>query len=344
MNPGRFDTLSKFRAVHLGKAIYCRGFNFTNASMHADAKQATYEMWFACKRLNRKVRRVWRASKVGSAWLPQELVDHIVDYVSDDGPTLFACTHLSRTWCIAARAHLYRTFTVSDYFGFEAIDDLQSMGIIDLVRKVVAVRKVNWQADFLTPSTMERLHTFTRVQELDIRYLDVGAPLLWLHEHGDILRSTVRFLTLRYPRGSIKEIACFIGSFPKLEDLTVDGIGVDIFRDSQVPAIRRSLPFTGRLTLIRISDQEFPSALSTSMQNGVGFRTVDLQLCVEMQELVDACAGTMERLICHPSDFHGTYKFLYSVTGESNINCQALRTWTCRGAIPSATSRSTSAP
>ena len=197
--------------------------------------------------------------------------------------------------------------------------------MIDLVRKMVAIRRVNWQADFLIPSTMDRMHAFTRLQELDIRYLDVGAPLLWLHEHCDVLKSTVRSLTLRYPRASIQQLGCFISLFSKLENLTVVGIGVTIAHDFQVPAITRSPPFTGRLTLMRIPDQELLSALA-SMRNGVKFRTVDLQFCVEVQELVDACAGTMERLICHPSDFHGTYRHLYSVMGESNINCQTLRT------------------
>ena len=198
--------------------------------------------------------------------------------------------------------------------------------MIDLVRKMVATRRVNWQADFLIPSAMERMHAFTRLQELDIRYLDVGAPLSWLHEHCDTLKSTVRSLTLRYPRASVKQLACFISLFSRLEDLTVDGIGVAIVYDSQVPAITRSPPFTGRLTLTRISDQEFLSSLA-SMQNGVRFRTVDLQFCGEIQEIIDACAGTMERLISNPSNLHGMYWFLYSITvaGESDISYQTLR-------------------
>ena len=301
--------------------------------MHTDAKQATYTMWFACKRLNRKVRRALGSSKVGNAWLPQELVDYIVDHISDDRPTLFACTHLSRTWCIAARAHLYRTFTVSDRAGFDAIDDLQNMRMIDLVRKMVATRKVN-QADFLTPSTMERMHAFTRLQELDIRYLDVGAPLLWLHEHGDILKSTVRSLTLRYPKGSIKQLACFISKFSSLENLTVDSIDIASVYDPRVPVINSSPPLTGRLTLTGIFDQEFLSALA-SMPRGIKFRTVDLQFCGEMQEIIDACAGTMEKLICHPSDARGTCsarvldsRSLYYVLDLENLDlsrCDSLR-------------------
>ena len=279
----------------------------------------------AAQHLNRNVERVSGVGEVGNTWLPQEIVDYIVNHISDDRPTLFACTYLSRTWCIAARVHLHRTFTISDHEGFDVIDDLQQVGVIDLVRKVVAVRKFN-QANFLMPSKMERLHAFARLQELEIGSLDVEAPLLWLYEHCDVLKSTVLSLTLRYPKAGIKQLACFISLFSNLENLTVDGIGTGAATvdDSQVPVVSNSPPFTGRLTLMGIRDEEFLSALA-SMQNGVRFRIVDLQFCLGMQELVDACAGTMERLVCHPSESHGTYRYLYSVMGESDIRCQTLR-------------------
>lgn len=242
-------------------------------------------------------------SKAGAARLPQEIVDCIVNYVSEDRPTLFACTHLSRTWCIAARAHLHRTFTVSDPAGFDAANDLQRMGIIHLVRRIVVARQIH-QTDFLLPETMTRLHAFTHLQELDIRYLDVGEPLRWLHEHCDILKSTVRTLTLRYPRGSIKQLLCFISLFAGLENLTVDSIDREAAPDAFVPVLESSPPLTGRLTLTGIFDQEFMSGL-VSLQKGVKFRTVDLQFCGEVQEIIGGCAGTVEKFICHPSDFRG---------------------------------------
>ena len=235
--------------------------------------------------------------------LPQELVDCIVDYVSEDRSTLFACTRLSRTWYIAARAHLYRTFTVLDFAGFDAADDLQRMKMIHLVRKIVVVRQIH-QTDFFLPEMMSHLYTFTHLQELDIRYLEVGPPLLWLHEHCEILKSTVRTLTLRYPRGSIKELLCFISLFSGLENLTVDSIDRDFDMETFVPVLETSPPLTGRLALTGIFDQEFMSGL-VSFPKGVNFRTVDLQFCGEVQTIVDGCAGTMKRFICHPSDFHG---------------------------------------
>jgi hypothetical protein len=191
------------------------------------------------------------------------------------------------------------------------------MGMIDLVRKLVVSRKVN-QPDFFIPPTINVLYAFTRVQELEIRYFDVGAPLPWLHEHCDILKSTVQSLTLRYPKGSVKQLACFISMFSNLENLTVDSIDIAPVYDPRVPAIESSPPFTGRLTLTGIFDQDFLCALA-SMQKGVRFRTVDLQFCGEMQEIIDACAGTMERLICHPSDARGMHSSPYPLMKGSDI-------------------------
>lgn len=235
--------------------------------------------------------------------LPQELVDSIVGYISEDRATLFACTRLSRTWYIAARAHLYRTFTVSDSAGFDAADDFQTMKIIHLVRRIVVARQIH-QMDFMLPETMTRLRAFTRLQELDIRYLNVGPPLAWLHGNYNILTSTVRTLTLRYPKGSIKELLCFIGLFSGLENLTVDSIDRDSSPGALVPVLDTSPPLTGRLGLTGIFDQEFMSGL-VSFRKGVKFRTVDLQFCGEAQAIIDGCAGTMKRFICQPSDPHG---------------------------------------
>ena len=311
MKPGHSVPLRKLRAIHSGNAVIFVDVplsltNLSAASAHTlDTKQVSYTLWFACKSLNRRVKRALGVGKANSIWLPQELVDCIVDYISDDRPTLFACTHLSRTWCISARFHLYRTFTVSASSEFDAVEDLQRMGMIHLVRRMVATRKIN-QADFLLPTTLTRLHAFTHLQELDIRYLDVGNLLLWLHEHCDILKNTVRTLTLRYPRGSIKQLVCFINLFSNLENLTVDSIDRTIAYDSKVPVIEYSPPLTGRLTLTGIFDPEFIAGLA-SMQKGVRFRTVDLQFCGEVQEIIEACAESMERLIYHPSDFRGAY-------------------------------------
>lgn len=175
--------------------------------------------------------------------------------------------------------------------------------MIHLVRRAIIARQI-YQEDFLLPETMIRLHAFTHLQELDIRYLDVGLPLCWLHEHCEILKSTVRTLTLRYPKGSIKQLLCFISLFSGLENLTVDSIDRDFTPGVFVPVLETSPPLTGRLTLTGIFDQEFMSGL-VSLQKGVKFRTVDLQFCGELQGIVDGCAGTMERFIYHPSDFRG---------------------------------------
>ena len=85
----------------------------------------------------------------------------------------------------------------------------------------------------------------------------------------------------------------------------MDSIDIASVYDPQVPVINSSLLLTGRLTLRGIFGQEFPSALA-SMLKGTRFLTVDPQFCGEIQEIIDAFAATIQKLICHPSGTRGT--------------------------------------
>jgi hypothetical protein len=316
------EPLSRFYGIRSGRVIVFVDVSlvFTHVSMPTpDAEQMSYILWFTCKHYLRKVKKVRLGmSRARSVRLPQEIVDYIVDHISDDRSTLFACTHLSRTWCIAARMHLHRTFTVSDSAGFNIVDDLQKIGVIHLVHRVVATRKVNQKDFLLHPKALTRLNAFASLQELDLKYLDVGELGLGLHDHCDTLRSTVRTLALRYPTGSAKRIVYFISLFSKLENLTVDSINTVVTDDSGVPLIERSPPLTGRLRLSGISDPEFICGLA-SMQEGIRFRTVDLRFCREVQEIIGGCAGSMERLIWHSSDFLGAQRVQRSVMVGSDV-------------------------
>ena len=253
---------------------------------------------------------VTQTSRVG--WLPQEIVDYIVGKVSHRRRTLIACTQVSRTWWIAARAHLYRTFTVSDPAGFEAdINELKNMGITNLVRRVV----VRWAYDngefiFGTPE-LTPLKAITHIQELDLRRLDINELVLTLrHEHFDTLKSTVRTLVLSRPTSSTKHILWFISLFSHLEDLSVLGLDMLDNDDTQVPAIESPPSLTGRLVLKSITHQsEFIHGLA-SMQNG--FRTVELQSCKEVRGIIESCAETVERLIWQSDSPLGVYNLISS--------------------------------
>lgn len=269
------------------------------------AKKKTYIIWFMWTHFLRTVKETTDGPRAPrGVYCPQEIVDQIVDYISDDRATLLACTRLSRVWCIAARHHLYRTFKVSGSAGLKAINDLKTMGMIHLIKRMIATRKTN-QADFLSPpKALARLNLFTHLQELHFRYLDVGRLVFRLHEDCDTLRSTVRTLALRTPTGSTTRIACFIGLFSKLENLTVENIDAVVTDDFQLPVIECPPPLTGQLTLSGISNLDFFCDLA-SIPKEVGFREVGLHCCQEVQDIIDACAGTMERLTWHSSGSNG---------------------------------------
>ncbi|KAF8524126.1 hypothetical protein BU17DRAFT_63484 [Hysterangium stoloniferum] len=54
------------------------------------------------------------ASKCASkGFLPQELVDEIVDYISHDNPTLLACHITCHTWAMSAKRYLFKELAIS---------------------------------------------------------------------------------------------------------------------------------------------------------------------------------------------------------------------------------------
>ena len=268
----------------------------TLSALAPDAEKMSYTLGFAWKYLVRKMKR----SRSG-LWLPQEIVDHIVDHIWDDRPALLVCIHLSRAWYLAARPHLYRTFTASDPARFKTVDSLRKIGVIHIVRKIFVIQKEGQEDFVLPPKALARLNAFTHLQELELTFIDVGKLVLGLHDHCDVLRSNVRTLVLECTTGSVKRIICFINLFFNLENLTVNHINKVATDDSELPVIKNSPPLTGKLSLFAFLDQEFTHELA-SMPNGIKFHTVDLRLCREVQEILDGCAGSMNQLVWHDFD------------------------------------------
>lgn len=48
--------------------------------------------------------------------LPQELVDHILDYLEGDGASLRACALVSQSWSFRSQSLLWRTVCIEDAF------------------------------------------------------------------------------------------------------------------------------------------------------------------------------------------------------------------------------------
>ena len=149
----------------------------------AVAKRMFDMLEFACKSPTGK-------AKDSCLQLPQEIVDRIVDDVSNDRPTLIACTYLSCTWYIAARIYLHRTFTVFRSAGFKHVNALQEKGTINLVSRVCVYPRDD-RADFLVPEALRPLSAFKSPQELRLFFFDVGELILRLDNRCDAFMSTV---------------------------------------------------------------------------------------------------------------------------------------------------------
>ena len=279
--------------------------------------------------------RVTPASDRGVGWLPQEIINSIVDLISDDVNTLHACTQLSTTWCTAAYVYLYWTFKVPNPAGLEAeVHRFQKMGVIGNVRRVV----VGWdhcQEGLIFKTLMTSLEVIKDIQEphrsMDIQELHLSNPkinelVLKLCDNCDILKSAVRTLVLNYPTASSTNcILWFVSLFSKLENLSVCGLHIRGTDNSKVPKdIKRPPPLTGRLVLTSIDKQhsDFIRGL-VSMQKK--FRTVELRSCEGVREIVKSCAKTTERLVWKLDNQFGAHNLIFDYD-EADVCYQISRT------------------
>jgi len=118
---------------------------------------------------------------------------------------------------------------------------------------------------------------------------------------------TVRFLTLRAPKGSRRQIIYFIGLFQHLQDLQLLYDRVD---SQDEPADDLTLiptfvpPLRGRLTIKNFTRIGLLEDM-INLFGGIRFRHIDLFNVTGMRLLLDACAKTLKSLRLHPGDIRG---------------------------------------
>ena len=121
------------------------------------------------------------------------------------------------------------------------------------------------------------------------------------------LSPTLRFLALKAPTGSSRQILYFIGLFPNLQDLRVNYPFPEDEQEStddaslvplSVPALR------GRLTLACFTRSKLMEDMA-DLFGGLRFRHIDLFRVKCVGFLLSKCAGTLETLGLYPSDPYG---------------------------------------
>jgi len=167
--------------------------------------------------------------------------------------------------------------------------------------------------DEFTPELLGNKHTLryfsvlTNIQELGIDNLQVSSFMPNIRQCFGHFSPTLRFLALKEPRGSCRQILYFIGLFPNLQDLKLN---YPLPKDEQESTADATLvplsipPLQGQLTLTCFTRESLMKDMM-GFFGGLRFCHMDLFKVKCVQLLLDACAETLETLRLYPTDVYG---------------------------------------
>jgi len=255
--------------------------------------------------------------------LPQDLVQNVLSYFIYDKRSLLACSLTCYSWYIAVVPHLHHTLTTENYTYFltdrkplwpKPLQKSYQLGLLPLIKRF---RIRLGPHDEFTPEWLGNKHTLrcfsalTNIQELGIDSLQVSSFMPNIRQCFGHFSPTLRFLALKEPRGSCRQILYFIGLFPNLQDLKLNYSIPEDEQESTADATFVPIsvpPLQGRLTLTCFTRESLMKDM-IDFFGGLRFRHMDLFKVKCARLLLDACAETLETLRLYPTDVRGE-KFL----------------------------------
>ncbi|KAF9780969.1 hypothetical protein BJ322DRAFT_289967 [Thelephora terrestris] len=186
---------------------------------------------------------------------------------------------------------------------------LKAMFKLNLLPLVKRFRIRRWHNSWFTPELLNERNlryfsALTNLQELGIDELGISSFMPNLRPCFGHLAPTLRFLALRRPNGSSRQIVYFIGFFPNLQDLKLH---YPFLVDEQENIADTTLiplsspPLRGRLTLTLFMREQIVKDMVT-LFGGLRFRHMDLFGVKCLPLLLEQCAETLETLRLYPTD------------------------------------------
>jgi hypothetical protein len=251
---------------------------------------------------------LWAKTTMSNPHLPPEILDHIVDLLSDNPEALKNCSLTSKSWVSRVRKHLF------------AHIDFRSAGDLEL-----------WKKTFPDPSNSPAYYTYTlfvgcpqviteadtgeggwiptffRVARLSVKNKlmnldDSKIPLALFHGFSPALKS----LHLAFTNLPSSQISNLVLSFPLLEDLTLIGRDCSLGTDDdlhgpQAITPSTSPPFTGTLDIFLRGGIQHITRQLLSLPGGIHLRKLVLTWVHEgdppwTTALVERCSHTLEFL------------------------------------------------
>jgi hypothetical protein len=256
--------------------------------------------------------------------MPLELVEEVLSYFAEDHRTLLACSLTCRTWYKATVRQLHYSLTTDDdslaptdkkrwWPGpLEKMYELDLLPLVKRLRIRMWRRKAWFTSDWLNDTNMRYFSALENLQELGIDDLVLRDFMPDLHKCFGHLSQTLRFLALRQPIGSSRQIVYFIGLFPNLQDLKLH---YPVLREEgentidTTPDPLSSPPLRGRLTLTLFTREQIVKDMIT-LFDGLRFRQMDLFGVKCLPLLLEQCTETLETLRLYPTDPYGQFFLL----------------------------------
>ena len=238
-------------------------------------------------------------------------MDTIISYFIYDALTLLACSMTCYSWYIAAVPHLHYSLTTDDgttekkHRWPTPLRRSYNLGLLPFVKRFrIRFSCGKFGPDRLDKCTLRYFSALTNLQELGIDSLQISSCMPNIRQYFGHLSPTLRFLALREPKGSCRQILYFIGLFPNLQDLK---LSYPVEEEEQESAIDADLvplsipPLRGRLTLTCFTREMLMKDM-IDLFGGLRFRCMDLFRVKCVRLLLDACVESLERLRLYPSD------------------------------------------
>jgi len=259
-----------------------------------------------------------------TARLPLELVEIIISHLIYNTPTLLACSMTCYSWYIAALPHLHHSLTTDDPILLHdngrqkwprPLQKSYELGLLPLIKRF-RIRCCCYPSGKFTPNQLGR-HTLcwfsalTNLQELGIDYLQISSFMPKIQECFGHFAPTLRFLALKEPEGSCRQILYLIGLFPNLQDLKLCYPFPTNEQESTANADLVPLsvpPLQGQLTLTCFSREKLVKDM-VALFGGLHFCRMDLFRVKCTRLLLHACAETLETLRLYPTDPYGEDPF-----------------------------------
>ena len=223
--------------------------------------------------------------------LPQEIVDLIIDRLSDCTWTLRACSLVAKSWVNRSRVYLFRRVILFDHRRWQKVVPIGNSSPAVYVHTLHLVQ-FDLEAGWINPDDLDSFLSLRDFKNVEKLILDGSAPCQFsedeLKEYFGPLGGKLRSLNLAGALTS-DPFLCFLGIFTNLENLSIRGcIGVEV--TTRVPTVSPKL--SGRLM---IECEWCLTPLSKTLcKLPLRFQKISLGYCYwGYQELIDACTETL---------------------------------------------------